>query len=49
MKKTYKITILFIDNKEKIEIVSAENELLAIDQIMEKYNKKKEILDIKIV
>ena len=39
----------FIDDKEKIILVSAEDELKAMDQVFEEYNKKHPIGDIKIV
>jgi len=46
MNKTYKVKIIFTNNREKIEIVSAENELQAIDLVMKQY---KNVLDIKII
>lgn len=48
--KVYKVKVIFIDDKEKVEIVSAENELDAMDQVVEKYktNKDEIIADIKI-
>lgn len=48
MKKIYKVKIIFIDGKEKIEIVSAKNELEAIDMVMKQYNSA-DVLDIKII
>lgn len=50
MKKVYKVKVIFIDDKEKVEIVSAENELDAMDQVVEKYktNKDEIIADMKI-
>ena len=51
MKKIYKIKVIFIDDKEKVEIVSAESELEAIDLVFEKYkskNKDEEIVDMRI-
>ena len=47
MNKIYKIKVIFTNSKEKVEIVSAENELEAIDLVMKHYNSKN-ILDIKI-
>ena len=48
--KVYKVKVFFIDDKEKVEIVSAENELDAMDQVVEKYktNKDEIIADMKI-
>lgn len=48
--KVYKVKVIFIDDKEKVEIVSAENELDAMDQVVEKYktNKDEIIADMKI-
>lgn len=46
--KVYKVKVIFIDGKEKVEIVSAEDELQAIDLVMEHYNSK-DVLDIKII
>lgn len=48
--KVYKVKVIFTDDKEKVEIVSAENELDAMDQVVEKYktNKDEIIADIKI-
>lgn len=46
MNKTYKVKVTFTNNKEKIEIVSAEDELAAIDLVMKQY---KNVLDIKII
>lgn len=48
MEKIYKVKVTFVDNKEKIEIVSAEDELNAIDLIMEQY-KGKDVIDIKVI
>lgn len=48
MEKIYKVKVIFTDNKEKVEIVSAENELQAIDLVMEHYNSK-DVLDVKII
>lgn len=48
MQKKYKVKVIFTDNTEKIEFVSAEDELAAIDLIMEHYNSK-DVLDIKII
>lgn len=45
--KVYKVKVIFTDGKEKVEIVSAEDELQAIDLVMEHYNSK-DVLDIKI-
>ncbi len=47
--KVYKVKVNFIDGKEKIILVSAEDELKAMDQVFEEYNKKHPIGDIKIV
>ena len=47
--KVYKVKVNFIDGKEKIILVSAEDELKAMDQDFEEYNKKHPIGDIKIV
>lgn len=51
MEKIYKIKVIFIDGKEKIEIAAAEDELGAIDQVIKKYEKEKNetIEDIKII
>lgn len=46
--KVYKVKVIFTDNKEKVEIVSAEDELQAIDLVMEHYNSK-DVLDVKII
>ena len=46
--KIFKVKVIFIDGKEKVEIVSAEDELQAIDLVMEHYNSK-DVLDIKII
>lgn len=46
--KVYKVKVIFTDNKEKIEIVSAEDELQAIDLVMEHYNSK-DVLDVKVI
>jgi len=48
--KVYKVKVIFTDDKEKVEIVSAENELDAMDQVVEKYktNKDEIIADMKI-
>ena len=49
--KIYKIKVFFINDKEKVEIVSAESELEAIDLVFEKYkskNKDEEIVDMRI-
>ncbi len=48
--KVYKVKVILIDDKEKVEIVSAENELDAMDQVVEKYktNKDEIIADMKI-
>jgi len=48
MGKIYKVKVTFIDDKEKVEIVSAEDELAAIDLVMKQYNSK-DILDIKVI
>lgn len=48
MKKIFKVKVIFTDNKEKLEIVSAEDELAAIDLVMEQYNAK-DVLDIKVI
>ena len=48
MEKIYKVKVTFTDDKEKIEIVSAENELAAIDLVMENYNSA-DVLDIKVI
>lgn len=48
MEKIFKVKVIFTDNKEKIEIVSAEDELNAIDLVMEHYNSK-DVLDIKVI
>lgn len=48
MKKIFKVKVIFADDKEKIEIVSAEDELSAIDLVMEQYNSK-DVLDIKVI
>lgn len=48
MKKIFKVKITFTDDKEKIEIVSAENELEAIDLVMENHNSA-DVLDIKVI
>ena len=48
MKKIFKVKVTFTDDKEKIEIVSAEDELAAIDLVMENYNSA-DILDIKVI
>lgn len=40
--------MIFTDDKEKLEIVSAEDELAAIDLVMEQYNTK-DVLDIKVI
>lgn len=48
MEKIYKVKVIFTDDKEKLEIVSAENELQSIDLVMEHYNSK-DILDIKVI
>lgn len=48
MEKIYKVKVIFTDNKEKVEIVSAEDELQAIDLVMEHYNSK-DVLDVKII
>ena len=48
MKKIYKVKVIFTDDKEKVEIVSAEDELQAIDLVMEHYNSK-DVLDVKII
>ena len=45
--KVFKVKVIFTDGKEKVEIVSAEDELQAIDLVMEHYNSK-DVLDIKI-
>lgn len=47
MEKIYKVKVIFTDGKEKVKIVSAEDELQAIDLVMEHYNSK-DVLDIKI-
>ena len=49
MEKIFKVKITLADGKEKIEFVSAEDELQAMDRVMEKYNKEQEVLDIKII
>lgn len=46
--KVYKVKVTFIDDKEKIEIVSAEDELQAIDLVMEQYSSA-DVLDIKVI
>ena len=46
MEKIYKVKVTLTDDKEKIEIVSAENELAAIDLVMQQY---KDVLDIKVI
>lgn len=46
--KIFKVKVTLTDEKEKIEIVSAEDELAAIDLVMKKYNSK-DVLDIKVV
>lgn len=48
MKKIFKVKVIFTDDKEKLEIVSAEDELAAIDLVMEQYNAK-DVLDIKVI
>lgn len=48
MEKIFKVKVIFTDNKEKVEIVSAEDELNAIDLVMEHYNSK-DVLDIKVI
>lgn len=48
MNKIYKVKVTLTDNKEKIEIVSAEDELNAIDLVMENYNSA-DVLDIKVI
>lgn len=48
MKKMFKVKVTFTDDKEKIEIVSAEDELAAIDLVMENYNSA-DVLDIKVI
>ena len=48
--KVYKVKVIFTDDKEKIEIVSAEDELQAIDLVMEQCKKaKKKVVDVKII
>lgn len=48
MNKIYKVKVIFTNNREKTEIVSAENELAAIDLVMKELDPKR-VLDIKIV
>ena len=48
MEKIFKVKVIFTDDKEKLEIVSAEDELNAIDLVMEHYNSK-DVLDIKVI
>ena len=48
MNKTYKVKVIFTNNREKIETVSAEDELAAIDLVMKELDSKK-VLDIKII
>lgn len=48
MNKIYKVKIIFTSSKEKLEIVSAEDELSAIDLVMEHYDSK-DVLDIKVI
>ena len=46
MKKIYKVKVTLTNGKEKTEIVSAEDELTAIDLVMQQY---KDVLDIKVI
>lgn len=46
--KIFKVKVTFTDDKEKIEIVSAEDELQAIDLVMKHYNST-DVLDIKVI
>ena len=48
MEKIYKIKVNFTNGREKIEIVSAEDELAAIDLVMKELDSKR-VLDIKII
>jgi len=48
MEKIFKVKVIFTDDKEKVIIVSAEDELNAIDLVMEHYNSK-DVLDIKVI
>ena len=48
MEKTYKVKVIFTNNREKTEIVSAEDELAAIDLVMKELDPKR-VLDIKII
>lgn len=48
MGKIYKVKVTFVDDKEKIQIVSAEDELAAIDLVMKQHDSK-DILDIKVI
>ena len=46
--KTFKVKIIFTNNREKIETVSAEDELAAIDLVMKGLDSKR-VLDIKVI
>jgi hypothetical protein len=46
--KFYRVEIITADNKKHIEFTSGEDEIEAIDKVVEKY-KNKEILDVKVV
>ena len=51
MDDIYMIEVITADNKKHLEIVTARNDLKAIDKVYEHYTKnlKQEVLDIKVV
>lgn len=47
--KLYKVKVTLINGKEKIIMISAENELNAMDQVIKQIGDKETVLDIKII